>query len=886
MTGRVVLARLRALAMAAIFATTSFAVAATPAAAPADGRDPLGELVGAITHSDAIAQLAHALHGAVAPRSAQAYCASNATFTGYLTASATSHTAVTRVKGPGVFAYISKVDTPFSCTAFYRYSGVAWNTTASGGRFDYGNLIKSTSISCNFVTNSNDYVKANATTDCPDTDAEYALLISLGAERHYTQGPHTTVGATTFVHSSCSTYYENGTDTGEKVRGGESGSEEDFTGGNVNNRPGANCASMTIDGFGASPQVDIWYDKTAPTLGFTAPAGTPGTIVGAQGPNYTVTFNATDAVAKFDATHVWTLQRQRAPNTGAGQCGTFAPDTTTGSTVTGTTSANGQTSIQTLVSGYCYQWLLAATDANGNTAGGTSTENSATVIVDALAPALSFVSPHTPAPSPTTTITRNATSYVVNWVENESGSGVSTRSLQRYKVASTTPACTGSFTADGSADTAGSPRAQTLTVGNCYHWTETITDKAGRSNSCTSGDVFVSPTGASSYPSADFSAPVDGAVTYQSGTSLNVTWAETAGTGTITARSLQRQKASGTMFSCTGLGWATDGGADTNPSPCSNAGLTEGLYRWIQTLTNSAGKSGASASGWLVVDTTAPSGSIESPANDNQAITGNIDVIGTAYDTGSFKEYILEYGAGATPSTWLPLGTFTTPKPVSGSTLATWSPGTLSGVYTIRLTVRENASSATSVTTRTLALENGLRGDESWLTRVPYDLGGGYTLGVGVANGELRLARDIGSIPSYGPPQGLSLAYSSAETTAVGGLGVGWSSNLTQYLTFETGSVKTWHRADGGRQPFGLVGSSWTPSRGHFETMSVAGSEVTITRKDQSRLVFESSGAGRLKRIENRFGKALTIVLVGDRCHRDRCFRPWAGIRTDLQPAV
>ncbi len=144
-------------------------------------------------------------------------------------------------------------------------------------------------------------------------------------------------------------------------------------------------------------------------------------------------------------------------------------------------------------------------------------------------------------------------------------------------------------------------------------------------------------------------------------------------------------------------------------------------------------------------------------------------------------------------------------------------------------------------------------------TRVPFDLGGGWALDVGVANGEARLARDLFEIPSFGPPQALALSYSSLETSATGRFGVGWHSNLTQYLTFDATDIIVWHRADGGRVPFGKVASTWTALPGHFETLSVAGGEVTITATDQTALVFENSGAGRLKRIENRFGEQLAL---------------------------
>ena len=274
------------------------------------------------------------------------------------------------------------------------------------------------------------------------------------------------------------------------------------------------------------------------------------------------------------------------------------------------------------------------------------------------------------------------------------------------------------------------------------------------------------------------------------------------------------------------------------------------------TAKNGADLDGATRTVSLTPDTTPPTAAITAP-EANRPLSGTVTVTGTATDT-ILKEYRLEYGAGTSPTSWTAIGTFTTAVPAG--TLGTWAPGSLSGVYTIRLTATDQVGNS-SQATRTVVLENGMRGDEAYYTRVPYDLGGGLMLDVGVGNGEARLTRDLFSIPSHGPAQELSLAYSSADADATGRFGVGWSSNLTQYLTFDlAGAVTTWHRSDGGRVPFGNVAGTWTAGAGHYETMTVAGSEVTITAKDQTRFVFESSGAGRLKRIENRFGKALTIT--------------------------
>ncbi|TAL10808.1 MAG: RHS repeat protein, partial [Chloroflexota bacterium] len=183
----------------------------------------------------------------------------------------------------------------------------------------------------------------------------------------------------------------------------------------------------------------------------------------------------------------------------------------------------------------------------------------------------------------------------------------------------------------------------------------------------------------------------------------------------------------------------------------------------------------------------------------------------------------------------------------------------LTGVYTVRLTVRDLAGTANSVTSRTIYLENTRRGELAARTRVPFDLGGGYQLGVGVANGEASLTRDLFSIPSYGPPQALSLEYSSAETTASGKFGVGWVSNLTQYLTFESGFV-VWHRADGGRVPFGSVAGVWTPLASSHDVLAVVGSTYTITQLDQTVLTFQNVAPGRLTKIQDRFGQALSLA--------------------------
>ena len=158
------------------------------------------------------------------------------------------------------------------------------------------------------------------------------------------------------------------------------------------------------------------------------------------------------------------------------------------------------------------------------------------------------------------------------------------------------------------------------------------------------------------------------------------------------------------------------------------------------------------------------------------------------------------------------------------------------------------------------------RGNEGFYTKVPFDLGGGWSLGIGVHKGDASLSRALYSIPTVGPSGDLGLAYNSTDLAAAGPFGYGWSSNLTQHLWLNSVSSPTliaWIRPDGGRVAFAGSGSTWTPVSGHFESLGYVGSptyEYTVTETDQTKLVFESTGAYRLKRILDRFGKTLTLT--------------------------
>jgi RHS repeat-associated protein len=762
-------------------------------------------------------------------------CATHPEFSGHLTSSSASTATLSRITNPNVYHYISNIGTDWSCDSFFRYSGTAWNTTATTGTFKWGNLFNSTSPSCYWIVGTNDYTKANSTTDCPDTIAEYAYGFALSPQGVYQKDVvHDSVGDFSFAHSACDIYL------GASV----TKTSAYFGYAATNNRPGAaNCDQITLDG--QNDNQTVTYDATTPTTAFTTPAGSAGTTVYRNTTaSYNVVRTITEAVAGFGGANTWKLQRQIASITAPNTCGTFANDPATGNYTTGTTTGSVSTA-QTLVAATCYRWLANATDQNGNVAAQVT---SATVLVDTVTPAATYTTP----PAGTTVL--NGTSYSVAWTETDAHAGVLSRSLQR-RIATYSGGSCSTYANDGGASTSVSPKSETgLVDGKCYQWIQTLTDRAGNVTATTSGTVRIDIGS----PSANFSTPDEGSTITQSSTSYTVAWTETAGSGSITARSLQRQKGIVTSGSCAGVSFANDGSPSTAVSPVNVTGLLTGnCYRWIQTLTNSVPKSGATTSGSVLVDTTAPGGTIVYP-EANRAVGGIVTVTGTATDADSYRDYTVDYGAGTSPSSWTTLVTSSSQVAVT-ATLTSWDTRPLAGVYTVRLTVRDWAGNTSAVVTSLVYLENALRGEEAYLARVPFDLGGGWNLQIGVANGEATLARDLFSIPSYGPPQALSLTYSSLESTSTGRFGYGWSSNLTQYLSFESGFV-VWHRADGGRVPFGQIGGTWTPLRGHFETLTSAGSEYTVTLKDQTKLVFENSGNGRLKRVENRFAKALTLV--------------------------
>jgi RHS repeat-associated protein len=519
---------------------------------------------------------------------------------------------------------------------------------------------------------------------------------------------------------------------------------------------------------------------------------------------------------------------------------------------------NGRVTLATtgLASGSCYYWTISDTDNLGITGAGTS----GYLLVDTSAPAA----------GPTVTA---------------AGTGVYQSSTGVVYVNGTTGGTLGlTSTASGSGTLAGIGSSTFGSLQNPPGWTFTDpTTIAGNPASInlpwvTSPDsttlqvnansksgvagppttVQINSDTAATAPVGQFLTPAANSLTRQNSTSYNLTWTENAGSGPgIASRTLLRQKATPvTAGTCVGVSWGDDV-TTTDTSGVTVSGLpdtTATCYRWKLTLTDSLGISSFTFSGSVLVDTTVPQAYlwIPNPAA-GQPISGTVQVHGSATDA-DLKDWTLDYGLGAAPTSWSPPLASST-SPVTDTVLGTWTTGSTIGVYTIRLTVTDTVGN-TTITSSTIYVDNSDR-SAIQTSSVPFDMGGGWNLGVNVATGNASLGRTLFDIPGAGPDQSLSLTYNS--TDAHNGdpqkslFGSGWSSNITQYLDLSNASVGfvVWHEADGTEVPFGLIDGVWVAQAGNFETLMASGSGYKITYTDLSSLSFD--GTGRLTAITNRY---------------------------------
>jgi RHS repeat-associated protein len=606
----------------------------------------------------------------------------------------------------------------------------------------------------------------------------------------------------------------------------------------------------------ASATMHLIPDTQAPTAEFTAPAGGSVTLQTAT------TFSVEWTEAESDSgsgtgsgVASRSIQRQKALVVTAGIC-TDVEWIDDGSP---TTSAS-PLAVSDLTHGYCYRWVSSLTDNLDNSASYTS----GVVLVGTVNPdipevaasgagvyqpganGMVFFNPAAEGPvALTATVPVLPLSGIACMAFGELSSSTG------WTPNPNLPSCPEA-----------APYTQALAFGETAGTaTIDVIAHAGEGGQSSPRTITLVPDAQAPVGSFSNGSPVSDTTTRQSADSFTVIWgeADAASPGLpasgVMSRSLQRQRgAIVTPGSCADVTWSDDGTATSTESPLVEDDLGDGYcYHWVLALTDNVGNASTGiTSGSLLIDETAPTAVIQFP-QEGGSISGTVTVTGLASDT-NITQCTLDYGEGPTPGPWTAINSDCLPTTQTGP-LGTWATDSMRGVYTLRLRVTDAVDHTTTVTSR-VYVDNTDRG-ESYYTSVPFDLGGDWSLGVNVATGEASLDRGLFTVPSYGPPQALAISYNSADTSDAGRLGRGWSSNLTQYLSFESGFV-VWHRADGGTVPFGQINGSWVAMTGHYETLApLTGVGYRITDTDRSSLSFDSSG--RLTTMTNSFGTSLTL---------------------------
>ena len=142
-------------------------------------------------------------------------------------------------------------------------------------------------------------------------------------------------------------------------------------------------------------------------------------------------------------------------------------------------------------------------------------------------------------------------------------------------------------------------------------------------------------------------------------------------------------------------GTGTSVAQDWAGTDASSAALANGVYAFSMSATStSGGVAAAPAVGSLTLNNALPIANITAPTPNQIVVAGAINIVGTAAGA-NFKSYLVEYGAGVSPTSWGFIKSATTP--VTNGVLASWNAATLTGsIYTLRVTVTPTTGQAAS----------------------------------------------------------------------------------------------------------------------------------------------------------------------------------------------
>ncbi|MCG3132707.1 MAG: hypothetical protein FLDDKLPJ_03573 [Phycisphaerae bacterium] len=140
---------------------------------------------------------------------------------------------------------------------------------------------------------------------------------------------------------------------------------------------------------------------------------------------------------------------------------------------------------------------------------------------------------------------------------------------------------------------------------------------------------------------------------------------------------------------------------------------------------------------------------------------------------------------------------------------------------------------------------------------------------VNVRNGNLLTVVPVVGWSGVGPDVSFAFVHNSAHVdsgvdldhTTGFNLGEGWQSSYSARLVFVSGSVTKVVHDDGTVDEYTLVTGDWVPPTGVYNTLEEDSGVWTLTFKDQSKYLFNSSG--RLTSVEDAHGNALTLTRNG-----------------------
>ena len=449
-------------------------------------------------------------------------------------------------------------------------------------------------------------------------------------------------------------------------------------------------------GATASSTISIVPDGSAPSISVTSPVS--------------FTIQAATAISlaweESDASGVASrsVQRKRAAIPASGSCADASYSNDGAATTAGSSRSDSN-----LATGYCYRYVITATDNVGNE--GTTT--SAAVLVDETAPS----TPSATATGASTYLT-GATLFFRSAVAGSATVAASAADAQSGIALLRFAGTAGSGWTPSSifAETdATDPYSVELSwdTGAAGGWTLAIDARNGAQSYGSAIELAITADGTA--PEGTFTTPAGGA---QATGSISVDWTESDGAGSgIASRSLQRYV--GTIVtpgSCVAVAdWTVSGAATTTVAPRSDTGLTTGFcYRYVLTLTDRVGNASETTSSAVLVDTTAPdapsvtatgAGIYQSAANGTifflPVADGSLALVATSSDAESGTASIT-FGAPSVTTGW---------TTTSGATDAT-SPYTRSYLFgatavssSIEVTATNGAGAASGATTLTLTAD-------------------------------------------------------------------------------------------------------------------------------------------------------------------------------------